>query len=400
MHLARAGGVVAALAVAAPAAHAQLTMQVGDGWSLTLAGNVNAFTIFTDGRVLVPGPIDGGRVPAERVTRIRTGMLPAIAVLDVKGHEASVDLGVHFGVGAQINNATVHDNFGNGTQAGAQLDMRQVYLTVGGRWGQLLAGRELSLFQRENILNDMSLFGTGATGGGLGAGGATLGRSGFGYIYPNFNAQMTYSTPAARPYQWSIGAFDPDYLHGDFSPAGAAPTGLPRLESEATYHGKLGAVATRLWLSGMYQNAAGSLRAAGGAGGVRLQLGALSLVGSGYIASGAGSTYALTTNLGFDAAASPRRSHGYIAQATYNPGAGPWTLGASYGESRLDTTTFDRSSGRTDLLRRNDAWIGTVVLQATKSLKMAAEYTRADARAHSGAETRSEQGSLGLLLFF
>ena len=96
----------------------------------------------------------------------------------------------------QISNASVHDNLDDGTQAGARINMRQAYLTIGGGWGQVLAGRELSLYQRENILNDMTLFGTGASGGGLGAPGTTLGRSGFGYIYPNFNARSP--TPPRR----------------------------------------------------------------------------------------------------------------------------------------------------------------------------------------------------------
>ena len=48
--------------------------------------------------------------------------------------------------------------------------MRQVYLTVGGTWGQILAGRELGLFGRQNILTDQTLFGVGATGGQLSGG--------------------------------------------------------------------------------------------------------------------------------------------------------------------------------------------------------------------------------------
>ena len=92
--------------------------------------------------------------------------------------------------------------------------MRQVYLTVGGSWGQILAGREIGLFNRQNILTDQTLFGIGATGG-INGGGTTLGRIGFGYIYPNFVAQMTYSTPAGRPAQLSIGIFQPSSLNGD-----------------------------------------------------------------------------------------------------------------------------------------------------------------------------------------
>ena len=139
--------------------------------------------------------------------RIRTGLLPAFAVFDAKGKEGKTDLGVHFGFAPQIQCGTgVHDCFG------AQIDMRQVFLTVGGTWGQILAGRELGLFGRQNILTDQTLFGVGATGRrhgpGAGGGGTTLGRIGFGYIYPQFRAQMTYSTAAGRPLQLSIGLFE------------------------------------------------------------------------------------------------------------------------------------------------------------------------------------------------
>ena len=130
-------------------------------------------------------------------------------MFDAKGKEGETDLGVHFGFAPQIQcGGQAHDCFG------AQIDMRQVFLTVGGTWGQILAGRELGLFQRQNILTDQTLFGIGATGG-INGGGTTLGRIGFGYIYPQFVAQMTYSTPAGRPTQLSIGVFQPSSLAGD-----------------------------------------------------------------------------------------------------------------------------------------------------------------------------------------
>jgi len=58
-----------------------------------------------------------------------------------------------------VAGGATHDQFG------AQIDMRQVYLTIGFKnGGQILAGRELALFGRQNILNDMTLFGVGAVG--------------------------------------------------------------------------------------------------------------------------------------------------------------------------------------------------------------------------------------------
>src|SRR5881296_4111239 len=178
------------------AANAQLTMQMSNGWSFSFAGNVNAFWVFS--KVSNSGPSNSS---------VRIGLLPAFATFEAKGKEAGMNLGVHFGFAPQIQNAGTHDQFG------AQIDMRQVYLTVGGQWGQILAGRELALFSRQNILNDMTLFGVGAVGiGGGQGGGTTLGRIGYGYLYPNFNAQVTYSTKGGTPAQISIGIFQPSTL--------------------------------------------------------------------------------------------------------------------------------------------------------------------------------------------
>ncbi len=185
----------AAAVGAANTAQAQLTMQMTNGWSFTFSGNVNAFLTYQFSNNTDTAVVVGGATPTGQgdFARIRTGLLPAFAVFEAKGKELGQDITVHFGFAPQIQSAGVHDQFG------AQIDMRQVYLQVGGTWGSILAGRELGLFQRENILTDMTLFGTGAFGGSLGAGGTTLGRIGFGYIYPNFNAQITYSTPATTP---------------------------------------------------------------------------------------------------------------------------------------------------------------------------------------------------------
>src|SRR5437870_6910176 len=154
-----------ALGVSATAGAQGLTMQMSNGWSFQFGGNVNAFWVFS--KVNNSGPANSS---------VRTGLLPAFATFSATGKEAGLNLGVHFGFAPQINNAGVHDNFGNGTQAGAQIDMRQVYLTVGGQWGQILAGRELGLFSRQNILNDMTLFGVGAVG--IGAPGTGTGAQG------------------------------------------------------------------------------------------------------------------------------------------------------------------------------------------------------------------------------
>src|SRR5690349_22280648 len=193
-----------ALGVASTASAQGLTMQMSNGWSFSFSGNVNVFWVFS--KVNNSGPANSS---------VRTGLLPAFATFEARGKEGGLNLGVHFGFAPQIQNGGVHDQFGGGTgiQAGAQIDMRQVYLTIGFKDGsQILAGRELGLFGRQAILSDMTLFGVGAVGIGAGqAKGTTLGRIAYGYIYPNFNAQVTYSTKPGEA-QFSVGLFQPSTL--------------------------------------------------------------------------------------------------------------------------------------------------------------------------------------------
>src|SRR5207245_186101 len=228
-----------ALGVSATAGAQGLTMQMSNGWSFSFSGNVNVFWVFTKENTAAGDAANSS---------IRTGLLPAFATFEARGKEAGLNLGVHFGFAPQIQNGgNAHDGFQNPNR----IDMRQVYLTVGFKDGsQILAGRELALFGRQNILNDMTLFGIGAVGIPLvQGGGTTLGRIGFGYIYPNFNAQVTYSTKPGTPAQLSIGLFQPSVV-------GTSPyayTKIPRVEAELTWSQRSGKNKYSGWVGGLWQ---------------------------------------------------------------------------------------------------------------------------------------------------
>jgi hypothetical protein len=391
---------VASLSIAPATTSAQgVSIQANNGWSFIFSGDVNAFLVY---RLSNAGDsnktINGGLTDVEGTNpRIRTGLLPAFATFDAKGHEGPFDLDVHFGFAPEIQNGggalgNIHDNFGNGTQAGAQIDMRQVYLTFSGpSWGQIEAGRDMGLFDRQNILQDMTLFGVGAAGANMGNGGTTLGRIGYGYVYPNFVPQITYSTPAAKSLVWSIGIFDPSAVGG--TGAGTSPfiyTRSPRVESELTWTGNLSNEApapgapgntVMAWIGGLYQNTADS--ASGGStvtsdagdAGFKLNIYNFSIVGSGYVGRGIGSTLLLTSALATDATGTPRTSWGGYGQVVYKFDP-HWSLGGSFGGSLLDKTTADDSDAVNGpvLLRSN--LDGTVMLtyQWTKALRWIGEY--------------------------
>jgi hypothetical protein len=384
---------------AASAAEAQLTMQMSNGWSFTFGGNVNAFLVYekenagTTVLATTPGGIVGNS--DEGATRIRTGLLPAFAVFDAKGKEGNTDLGVHFGFAPQIQCGTtnsvagqLHDCFG------AQIDMRQVFLTLGGSWGQILAGRELGLFGRQNILTDQTLFGVGATGGQLGQG-TTLGRIGFGYIYPQFKAQMTFSTPAGRPFQLSVGLFDPA-LNPPYN-----TIKIPRLEAEGVWS----AGNTKVWVGGLLQNngTGGATdekaTAWGGSGGVRFGGPSFSLTASGYYGKGLGTTLMFLNGTAGSGTGSDdlRKSYGGIGQVTFTPASSKVTVAGSWGISILQNADVEA-----DFKTKNWLASGGIYYQATKSLKAVGEfnYSVTADDIDTNEDNKAWAPAVGFMLFF
>jgi len=390
--------------LAADTAYAQLTMQMPNGWSFTFSGNVNAFLTYEkesdSGTTDAPLGVVGNSADQ---TRIQTGLLPAIVAFDAKGKEGNTDLGVHFGFFPEIQcGRGIHDCFG------AQIDMRQVYLTAGGTWGQVLAGREIGLYGRQNILTDQLLFGVGATGAGGGAlgsgGGTTLGRIGFGYIYPQFKAQFTYSTPAGKPGQFSIGLFESDaaaLLGVAESPY--TKTNIPRVEAEFVYTKK----EFKGWLGGTVQNTknpdtSDSATATGISGGLRWANKSASLTGSGYYGKGLGTTLMFlgaacdTGTCGSNGSDDLRTSYGYIAQLTYTTGKA--TLAGSYGASIIKDAPAELVGFKTE----NALASGGLYYQATKSLKVVFElnYTTTKDKAANSKKNSSFGPAVGMMLFF
>src|SRR5256886_3009544 len=142
-----------------------------------------------------------------------------------------------------------------------------------------------------DLLNDMTLFGVGSVGiGGGQSGGTTGGRIGYGYLYPNFNAQVTYSSKSGRPAQLSIGLFQPSVLAGSAYDV----TSIPRVEAEFTYNQRSGKNKYMFWAGGTWQSTKNAVTggntasSVGGTAGIRGDFSDLSVVVSGYIGKGLG----------------------------------------------------------------------------------------------------------------
>ena len=370
---------------AASGANAQaLSMQMSNGWTFGFAGNVNIFAMYQS----VSSSNNATGSPGQLVTGADTkglyygtGLLPAFATFSAMGKEGNTNLGVHFGFAPQVQcGGNAHDCFG------AQIDMRQVFMTVGGSWGTITAGKELGIYQRSNILNDQTLFGVG--GGGIAPGGTTLGRIGFGYVYPNFVPQFSYSSPAGKTTSFNIGLMEPSTF-GSYT-----ELTIPRLEAEVSF--KAGNNLS-VFVGGTAQNgkdpiADESKTAVGASGGLTYKTGTFSVHGSGYYGKGISTT--LMFNGNSQSGGELTKSYGYYGQLTFTPANSKATFAGSFGSSFL---ADDGNNFKTE----NSLVSGGIYYQATKSLKLVGEgdYMWSKDKEGSG-KNKAFTGAFGMMLFY
>jgi len=352
--LSAVAGVAMATAYTAPV-DAKITLMADEpsGWQFSVDGNVNAFYVYSSGTADANiGTAHGvGRVSAGDNSRIQTGLLPSKFGFGVQGPASNgVQLRGYFALYPQIQNASTK------TARGAQVDMREIYAAATGDFGEVLFGRTLSLFQRNAIVQDMTLFGVGATGNNIGNGGTTLGRIGFGYVYPDFNASFRYTTPSYNGTTLSVGLYDPSQIRSTTDGADTASTfnnaDYPRVEAELNINLSQISEGSNLVISGVRQEADESgadIQAEGVHVGGTLAAGPAAFTAHYYTGECLGITVQLDVNA-VSGDGHCRDHDGYYVQGTYNYGAGK--VGLSWGGSYQDqagndsTTAYDEKESQ------------------------------------------------------
>lgn len=401
------------------------------------SGEINAFyvhdrpnhhAIALGGLVSGPGSVGGeGNVIAN--SSIREGLLPSYFSVSFATRQKGLDLGAYFsfcpginsvqsgGPGFYVNNglATAFSTSG--------IDMRQNFATIGNKHiGTFKFGRDIGLFGQEAILNDMTILAVGSPNGNVNPGSVSLGRIGFGYIYTDFQPQISYTTPSLGGLTASFGVFQPlsdilGNLEQGTSAAAAFPLldghGQPMFQAKLAYAlpGK-GPAKVNFWLNGLTQslqagNAAeaaavnlavgGRIRETAFDGGVKLSAGGASVVAYGYNGRGIGTEAQLL--LGVDAVGHPRMSRGGYLQGTYTFDK-KLTLGGSWGISHLSPTPND--AGGAGLLRSNYSEVGQIRYALTQWATPIAEYTHGVSTGHLNTPAKGTEDSiaLGTIFFF
>jgi hypothetical protein len=247
---------------------------------------------------------------------------------------------------------TINDSDTGVTSTG--IDVRQFYATIDADWGQVLFGKDFTLFSRSNIFLDEMLQGYGAVNDTLGlvdGQGVSFGHIGSGYHYPFPHAQITYRTPDfGGGYKLANGLIDPGNTTTDTGAGRSSEESLPRFEGELTYNTSFGdGNSVTAWLGFLQQSsesdAAGvdDVDSQGFSYGAKFKTGGFALNLSGFSGEGLGLLLGPATDsaLGLQNLISENGkevdSDGYVAQASYTMGAERFVV--SYGETTVETST-------------------------------------------------------------
>jgi predicted porin len=395
---------------------AGIDVNAGD-WKIDFAGNVNAFYVNAgcdDGTNTAV--IGGLACTGGHATSVRNGLLPAALVFNATTRQDDFDIDVTVGLYPGINSSAAAGVNGPGLPSALGtpgIDARQVYFTFGdASWGTVKMGRDIGIFGKDAILDDMTLLGVGSTGGNAAPGNTSLGRIGIGYIYTDWQPQITYTTPSFSGFSGSAGIFQPLDATGSASYVShnapqvqvgvAYAWGDPKASD--TLSGKVWvdvvsqrARAARTDIASNGAGAATSFTGTAVDGGVKIDVMGFEGVLYGYTGKGVGTTglYILPTS----AAGDKRKSDGGYIQATYK--INKLKLGASYGLSELKLANDERPfQASSDLLKRNSSVVGGVYYSLTKSVTLVGEYSHTKAQAWNGNSAKEDDVIVGGIIFF
>jgi hypothetical protein len=417
------GALLVALAVVM-AGQAQAAFTVGgeNGWQLSTDGIVDIFAAYQtqSGNNNAAGLLGS---TGDQKFGVRVGLLPSIIAFNVKAPTtAGVDSNVRAAMYFNVQNS---GNAGGQTGLNAgnyhydtdpNIDFREFFYTAKGKFGELLAGRALNLFQGQNILNDMTLFTAGVVDMSAVRGGTSLGHIGYGYLYCNFGPQFRYTTPDMGGFKVAFEVGEPYQISGASSGIGAnnGKQNVPRLEAEFSYASTFKGGSVHAWLSGIEQTATRDNHATtvrpgghdislGVAPGFNVQFGPVGIMGSGYYGTGLGmvstqdgDAFTQSTN---DRFGNQRTFWGFLAQATYQV-TDAIRLAANYGDNRSDMTDAEGNFNIHSGMKSQEAAVLQVNYNLNKFTQFTLEYIWAQNVMMNNDKLRSNQAALGTVFFW
>ena len=351
-----------------------------DGTTFAADGSFNTF--FTSSDTDTAG--GGSRSQA----RVKMGFLPNWIGFNFSKQAGDLKLGGRSSFWVSINDS-------NTAITSTGIDVRQFYATVDADWGQLLVGKDFTLFSRSNIFLDEILLGYGNVNDALGlidGQGVSFGNIGSGYHYPFPTAQITYRSPkSASGIQAAVGIVDP----GRIATGANAEESTPRLEAEVTYNTKLDSGSLTAYAGFLQQkskSATESIDSNGVSYGAKFKTGGLAFHLSGFTGEGLG----LLLGPGADAGlgltgliienGQEVDSDGMLVQGSYTVDKSRFVLSA--GETEVETAATTKMEGT------QAAWFYSV----NKNMITVVEFDTNEITLQGGATEEVDTIAVGLIV--
>jgi hypothetical protein len=321
--------------------------------TLAAASANGAVTIYDDAEVAtvsvdasfntfyVNSSIDGGPNGDREQSRVKMGFLPNWLGMSFSKQVGDMKVG-----GRSSFWVTINDTNTGVTSTG--IDVRQFYATLDADWGQVLLGKDFTLFNRSNIFLDEILLGYGNVNDTLGlvdGQGVSFGNIGSGYTYPFPASQIRYTSPTfAGGLKVALALVDPSPVNG----AADREESVPRIEGEVTYSTEFDGGSVTAWVGFLNQSSEssmGDVDSTGTSYGVKVGFGGVSLHASGYSGEGIGillgpteAALGLAQVTMYDTDYNELDSQGYLLQASYTLDANRFVL--SYGENEVENADY------------------------------------------------------------
>lgn len=346
---------------------AAITLYDQDETSFSVDGLFNTYYVNSDAT-------DVAGTPDQSQSRIKMGFLPNYIGFNFSKKVDGLTMGGRSSFWVSTSDTDVNRR---GEDAGTStlIDIRQFYATVDGEFGQVLLGKDFSLFNRSNILTDEILLGYGQTitTGDDGAN-VSFGNIGTGYLYPFPTSQITYRSPDLNGFNIAVGLLDPSKSAKATEATDDAPASpdsvetAPRIEGEATYSFSNDMLSAKGWLGFMTQKSkheGNEIKSSGTSYGVNVKFSGLSLSASGFTAEGVGAAGLSHLVIADDDA----EVDGKLLQLSYSIGSERFVI--SKGENEGGTT---KGASDLDLENQTIAWFHSV----NSNLILVAEHNKAE----------------------
>jgi porin-like protein len=352
---------------AASTANAKVVVGGDNGFEFSVDGEINQFLVMTDN--------DNG----DDINEVRDGLLPAFLGFNIKAPTMN---GLDIAARISISPSTNADSY-------TAMEQREVFFTVDGSFGQILAGKALGLYGSHNILTEQTLYGVGYGTGGNGQ--TTLGGIGLGYDYAAWRSQFKWTSPDMNGFKVAFAVVDSagPGLGLSGKPTGPLVTGNEdgedlRYEADATYAGAFDGGNYMLWLSGASQDHDDLAEDAQ----YWTVGGTLAVSGFEFMAqySDAEDAYSETVAATLAGADGKAEWNQFVVQAGYRFN-GTTLVSANYSELEDDSSNANRAARYTDA---NDDTIERITLgvyhDVNANLKLVAEYTSVEDDDNAGLD--------------